>query len=153
MKDKEIKILEENGWIIECEHPLEIYHEESNSKATNMAAKVIIKDILENDISNLTENEISNLTENEIKFELININTYIQMILPKEIVSDEEWKNIYDTIFSSKISQKVFKYTEKLNNKLDWYDPDSSYEEDVLAFTNAVNYYIKDMLKENKFKI
>jgi len=36
------KQLEEHGWIIECESPLEIRHMETGSFATNIAADIII---------------------------------------------------------------------------------------------------------------
>ncbi len=39
---KEIEnLLEDAGWFIECESPLEIYHPETNSRATGLAAKHI----------------------------------------------------------------------------------------------------------------
>jgi len=41
------KLLTDNGWIIECLSPLEIYHESTNSRATNQAA-VIIGDVYYN---------------------------------------------------------------------------------------------------------
>lgn len=43
-----------------------------------------------------------------------------------------EWENIYRKIFSEKISKKVHKMVH-----LDYYDPDTSYREDVQAFVNA----------------
>ncbi len=46
--DKEI--LEENGWIIECESLFEIRHEDSNSFATNQAAYAVIRDLRDNEI-------------------------------------------------------------------------------------------------------
>ena len=39
---------------------------------------------------------------------------------------------IYDMIFSEHISRKIL-------IDLDYYDPDTSYEEDVTAFVNAFN--------------
>lgn len=49
-----------------------------------------------------------------------------------------DWEEKYDKIFSDKISKKVFSLTS-----LNYYDPDTSYEEDVTAFVNAFNGYIK----------
>jgi hypothetical protein len=50
---KEIeKILENEGWIVECESPLEISHEESNSISTGMAAELVIESIIENNKKN-----------------------------------------------------------------------------------------------------
>jgi hypothetical protein len=41
MKEEEIKLLEKYGWIIECEFPLELYHEMTNSKATGLGAYIV----------------------------------------------------------------------------------------------------------------
>jgi hypothetical protein len=54
--------------------------------------------------------------------------------------SDLSWKEKYDKIFSDDISMKV---------DLDYYDPDTSYEEDILAFVNAFKeYYSKELSKQ-----
>jgi hypothetical protein len=48
------------------------------------------------------------------------------------------WNEKYDQIFSEKISRKVFDLI-----RLDYYDPDTSYEEDVRAFMSAFNERMK----------
>ncbi len=48
--------------------------------------------------------------------------------------SDLSWEDKYDFIFSENISMKVFD-----NINLEYYDPDTSYEEDVRAFMDAFN--------------
>jgi hypothetical protein len=45
-----------------------------------------------------------------------------------------DWEQKYDKIFSDKISMKVFKLVS-----LSYYDPDTSYQEDVCAFMSAFN--------------
>jgi hypothetical protein len=57
------------------------------------------------------------------------------------IYNDEflTWDEKYDQIFSEKISRKVFDLI-----RLDYYDPDTSYEEDVSAFMRAFNERMKD---------
>ena len=35
-------LLENNGWQVECFSPFEIYHGESNSRATNLAANMVL---------------------------------------------------------------------------------------------------------------
>jgi len=42
------RIFEKLGWIVECESPFEIYHEESNSKATGQAAQIVQDYLIEN---------------------------------------------------------------------------------------------------------
>lgn len=59
----------------------------------------------------------------------------------KEIVdSDISWEAKYDMIFSEDISQQFF----KLASSFTYYDPDTSYEEDVMAFYNAFTDYITE---------
>ena len=50
------------------------------------------------------------------------------------IDSDLDWEQKYDLIFSEDISISI----SKLNLLQDYYDPDSSYKDDVLAYYNAV---------------
>ena len=53
-----------------------------------------------------------------------------------EIINSNLSLNVkYDLIFSDDMSAKV---------KLDYYDPDTSYEEDVLAWIGAFDEYLKD---------
>ena len=57
----------------------------------------------------------------------------------KQIIDNDglEWSEKYNMIFSSNISLRVF---ELIN--LDYYDPDTSYEEDVMAFASALNEWV-----------
>lgn len=48
--------------------------------------------------------------------------------------SKADWETKYELIFSASISRKVFEQV-----RLDYYDPDTSYEEDVVAFMEAFN--------------
>ena len=41
------KILEKYGWIVECELPLEIRHNETGSFASGVAAEIVIDYIIE----------------------------------------------------------------------------------------------------------
>lgn len=45
----------------------------------------------------------------------------------------DDWKMIYDTVFPE-ISRPI----SQLNIGLEWCDPDGSYQDDVLAYHNAV---------------
>ena len=54
----------------------------------------------------------------------------------KEIFeSSISWKAKYDLIFSDRISKKV---------SFDWYDPDTSYEEDVTYFMKGFDSYMNE---------
>ena len=52
--------------------------------------------------------------------------------------SDLSWEAKFDLIFSSHGSQKFC----KLARGFDWYDPDTTYEEDVSAFFYAAKRYL-----------
>lgn len=56
------------------------------------------------------------------------------------VLSDIEWNVKYDRIFSDDISNKV-------SHLFDWYDPDTSYEDDVTAFMIAFKNYIDNESK------
>ena len=57
----------------------------------------------------------------------------------KQIIDNDglEWSEKYNMIFSSNISLRVF---ELIN--LDYYNPDTSYEEDIMAFAYALNEWV-----------
>lgn len=50
------------------------------------------------------------------------------------IASDLGWQEKYDMIFSEEIFSKF---------SLDYYDPDCDYEDDVMAFMNALDEYMR----------
>lgn len=49
--------------------------------------------------------------------------------------SDSTWEIKYDLIFSDNISKAIY----QARPTFDYYDPDTSYEEDVRAFCNAAS--------------
>ena len=53
----------------------------------------------------------------------------------KIIASNLEWSEKFDMIFSKEIAAKF---------NLDYYDPDRSYEEDVMAFMDALDKHMKN---------
>ena len=54
--------------------------------------------------------------------------------------SSVDWEVKYDLIFSKRVSGKINDLIS-----LDYYDPDTSYEEDVTAFVNALNDKLQDL--------
>ena len=54
------------------------------------------------------------------------------------VESDMCWEAKYDLIFSEEICRRFHKLTPGLN----YYDPDTTYEEDVMAWYNAVHMYL-----------
>ena len=62
-----------------------------------------------------------------------------------EIHDSNIWENLYDKVFSDEIFKAICK---KFPN-FDWYDPDTSYYEDVKAFIEAFKNYAKNIDNEN----
>lgn len=68
--------------------------------------------------------------------------------------SELEVETKYDLIFSENISRKFFAECKKLGINFEYYDPDTSYEEDIIAFVNAVSAKAQELSKlENKTKL
>jgi hypothetical protein len=63
----------------------------------------------------------------------------------KRIFSSEEltWHEKYDLIFSEEISK---------NFDFEYYDPDISYQEDVVAYMNALDEYMNKYIILNKIE-
>lgn len=57
---------------------------------------------------------------------------------------DLSWEEKYDLILSDKISMRV-------NHLFDYYDPDTTYEEDVCAFMNGFREYVENRNKLSKY--
>jgi hypothetical protein len=59
---------------------------------------------------------------------------------------DDPWQHAYDSIFCDDVSRRIGAIFEEMGVYFDYYDPDMDYDDDVLAFYNAV----KDKLEELK---
>lgn len=70
--------------------------------------------------------------------ELIELNEKVNKVFN----SDIDWEVKYDFIFSADVSRRINQIVH-----LDYYDPDTSYEEDVTAFVNAFNNKMIDIRK------
>lgn len=60
-------------------------------------------------------------------------------------VAYDTWRNLYDTVFSEQVSHAICK---RFTN-FDWYDPDTSYKEDVCAFIDAFIEYADNLTDNN----
>lgn len=72
------------------------------------------------------------------------MNTYLHLYRIADAVfeSDISWETKYDLIFSQELSVPM----TELGN-LDWYDLDSSYQDDVRAFMSAARYRAEEYKK------
>ena len=62
-----------------------------------------------------------------------------------KIYDDTAWEKLYNKIFSDEISRAICKRFLSF----DWYDPDTSYYEDVNAFIEAFKNYAKNINNKN----
>lgn len=57
--------------------------------------------------------------------------------------SEATWKTKFSLVFSEYLSGEL----QDLSVDFDWYDPDTTYEEDVLAFCRAINEKADELVK------
>lgn len=169
MKDEIFQqYLEQNGWIIECESPLEIRHNEG-SFATMYAAKVLLAELQsqykdENGImidKNTSRNN-SKDTFIELKNLFNTMDEYIQSAYSQEnsdrgtnVFTEDGlsskayalWETTYSLVFNKNMSHKIKDCLNELNVALEYYDPDTSYKEDVLTYYNAVKIKVDTLTK------
>lgn len=101
----------------------------------------------------LSEQEIENTySEFEEKNQIDNNVTEQLKILQKkanEIYnSDILWETKYKLIFSKNISSRFNELIEEINEHFSYYDPDSDYEDDVIAFMSAMNEKIEEIIRD-----
>lgn len=62
--------------------------------------------------------------------------------------SDMPWETKYKLIFSKNISRKFNELIEEINEHFNYYDPDSDYDDDVIAFMSAMNEKIEEIIRD-----
>lgn len=83
--------------------------------------------------------------------ELNKLNNRLQSLVADTLTADattghrDPWEATYEVVFSSEVSKRVYVALSDMGQRLDYYDPDSSYEDDVLAFASAVQSKISDL--------
>jgi predicted RNA-binding protein with EMAP domain len=63
--------------------------------------------------------------------------------------SDLPVETQYDMIFSEKISIQAYSIFKELGQSFDYYDPDTSYEEDMDYYIRALSEHISNLHSEN----
>ena len=62
--------------------------------------------------------------------------------------SDIPWETKYKLIFSKNISRRFNELIEEINEHFSYYDPDSDYDDDVIAFMSAMNEKIEEIMRD-----
>ena len=148
MTNEQLKIIQSQGWTVECESPLEISHSDGSFATMNAAIRVIA------DVVNEYKQEQPVLEVLETVVQLSAINDFVQNIVASTLVieldakrakelnsyaKEADWKSAYGLVFNPKISIAAFNLLIKINSELNYYDPDSSYKDDVMAFAIALD--------------
>lgn len=60
------------------------------------------------------------------------------------------WEQKYELIFNKSMSREVFSWFKGVGLELNYYDPDTSYEEDVRAFMFAFDEKV-EFIRNNEF--
>lgn len=55
------------------------------------------------------------------------------------VLEELSWEDLYDIVFSKKVSKRIYKILPNFT----WYDPDTTYQEDVVAFITQFKEYFK----------
>lgn len=101
----------------------------------------------------LSEQEIENAYSEFEEKDQINNNVTEQLKnLQKEANeiynSDMPWETKYKLIFSKNISRRFNELIEEINEHFSYYDPDSDYDDDVIAFMSAMNEKIEEIIRD-----
>lgn len=84
----------------------------------------------------IVETEHENSSVKLLKILANDVNTVIK--------SELEWEEKYDLIFSDTLSSRIYETLKNINIRFDYYDPDTSYEEDAVAFSNGLNNFLTE---------
>lgn len=68
---------------------------------------------------------------------------YIADQADRVVAADIPWKTKFSFVFSDAIAGAV----RDIGIQVDWYDPDTSYEEDVMAYVNALREKADELRK------
>lgn len=168
------QFIEDQGWTIVCESPLELSHEDgsfASMQAAKLALSQLNEEFLEENPQYKEDSSDTIADDQESKIsELVRINDKVQSYVEKaqhQKMLDEEtnknggysyeaeklWDLTYSLVFSDNICRRTRTLFNELNISFDYYDPDTSYEEDVRAYADALNEKvtsIKNLVSEDE---
>ena len=74
---------------------------------------------------------------------LCELNRSVQAIIEaarvNESKADDPWELAFSHVFNASVSGRIADLCKFANLKLEYYDPDTTYEEDVRAYADALN--------------
>jgi len=140
-----ITLLEANDWVVESQFPLEIRHKETDSFATKLAAHHVVSVLqagLALQLNPATAERLSPASSfSLLKTAVAQSEKYCEAVWnmePTKRESTDAWRTAYTLVFTNCRSDYVSALLEVMGQHLSWYDPDSSYEEDVTSYVRAL---------------
>lgn len=126
--------LARHGWVMDCESPLQLRHRDTGSVATQLAARLVMNSLRADE----AQPPVAHVTE-PLPLLLSHIEQLLRWVDAAEQDSGHEaWRTAYDLVFNRSNNKAMWTCLRQLNLDFDWYDPDTSYEEDVQAFASAL---------------
>jgi hypothetical protein len=142
-------LLKNAGWVAECLSPLELRHTESGSFATGLAAKYVLDALREEAAEATTPRSANNSAAGQLAERIQTLLDWVRTA--DRIDSEEHWQQTYDLVFSKPMSQTIASLRAELGISFDYYDPNTSYQEDVRAYSGAcaeLAFRLKDNFSE-----
>jgi len=91
------------------------------------------------------------VNNSKLKLELLSLIAKAIRIVEDQddpMMSTRSWDDVYDDIFSIHMSERIHKLLNDLSISFDYCDPDTTYEEDVRAYVDALARLAEDILKD-----
>lgn len=135
MTQSDEDILQQAGWAVECYSPLELRHEPTDSFATGLAAKLVLQAVRDEQTEPPDTARVSGWVS---QFDSM-VQALAEVVETARKTDDEQtWKLAFDLVFSDNGAGRVRRILEALGLELTYHDPDTSYEEDAVAFVGAL---------------
>lgn len=147
LTDEDRELLEQNGWTITCESPFEIEHQDG-SVATTLAAEYAVMGIIQDLKADAAlEEDNNNKPENAYLLYQRTAEKLNRAVAIAQLEDTEDaWETVYDLVFSKNGNRVINKCLNALDVSFaDYYDPDTSYQEDVMAYIDALNRTTKKL--------
>lgn len=144
--DKIDSVLSANGWERERRNPLELRHHESGATATKIAAEWVVDRLMRaagftDPMAELCalQQQVASIVRRAQKAGERDVEKYAhEASWDGNAREYEAWKIAFDLVFNDNVSGRARALLNEMNQSMDYYDPDGSYQDDVTAYATAL---------------
>jgi hypothetical protein len=141
---EQIAAVEEQGWSVECISPLELRHSATASIATGLAAVMVVQVVTQG-----TQPAVAAALSPADELKLLHLQ--VQRLVQKaQADRNHDWRETFDAVFSDTVSCRIHELLRELDASLDYYSPDEGYDDDVLAFSRALDSHMSQLTADGK---